>query len=503
MCILNREQIQQTDAYTIVHEPIPSIELMERAARVCVVEILKRCEESVDFYIFCGMGNNGGDGLAIARLLANRGLSVKAIVIRYTRNFSVDCLENYNKLKSLGNYIIDVESESDFHKLKLSSKTVAIDALFGIGLNKLISGIAGSSVNYINQHFSKIISIDCPSGLFIDGGNTKDDLIVRSSLTLTFQFPKLAFMFSENKNYVPSFKIVDIGLIKDAIDVQTLNHFYIQKENIKSLLTKRDKFSHKGNFGHALLVAGSKSMPGAALLASSAALKSGAGKVSVHGVPSVLNLVVQHSPEIMLSYAEDKDVVNDLPSLDKYNAVCMGPGIGNTEETANTLKKLLHYVKCSLLLDADALNILAENKTWIEFLPPNTILTPHPTEFDRLTQKHNTDFERLRTAKRFVDKHNCILILKGAHTAICLPGGKVYFNSSGNPGLAKAGSGDVLGGIITGLLARGYGQVHASVIGVYVHGYAADLLAKKCSQESICASDLINKLGKAFLNIER
>lgn len=503
MFILNQDQLKFADEYTITHEPIASIELMERAANACATRITKEIKNNQTVFIFCGKGNNGGDGLAIARMLIEQNYNCKALVVNYTSAFSKDCQTNYNKLKALkAEALIEINSEDDFEKIKFTSDDLIIDALLGTGLNKPLSGLLETTVQFINRNFLNIISIDCPSGLFIDKTNSSDDIIIRSSLTLTFQFPKLAFLFAQNKYSVPEFEVVDICLHPHLEYLIKPNLFYLEKATIKQLIIPRTKFSHKGNFGHALLIAGSATMQGAAVIAAKACLRSGAGLLTVHSTKEVLHKVINTLPEAMSSEDANTNFISELPDLKKYNAVAVGPGLGTHLETQQVIKKLFNYNSANLILDADAINILADNKTWLAFLPPESILTPHPKEFDRLTKKHENDFDRFKTAQYFALNNRCILILKGAHTVICMPDGSSHFNSSGNSGLAKGGSGDTLTGIILGLVARGYNPAKAALIGVYIHGFAADLCAIKSSKESLLASDVIKVLGRAFNKIE-
>jgi len=504
MQILTKEQFRAADEYTIYHEPIASIDLMERAARNCVMRIVKLCDEQRIFYIFCGKGNNGGDGLAIARMLIDRGFQTHILVTHYTENFSPDAQINYTRLIESGARIINIHGEKDLESISPHPLAVAIDALFGTGLNKALHGIAANTAHFINQQFKQVISIDCPSGLFIDTANAPEDIIVHSTLTLTFQFPKLSFLLAQNKKAVPYFEILDIGLHPDATQHITSAFTYTTRLEAAALIKHRHKFSHKGTYGHALIIAGSTHMPGAAMLATKACLRSGAGKVTIHSHLHVCNHVISYCPEALLSIDEHSHSIATLPEAGVYHVIAMGPGIGKTTETEQVLKKLIHYHKgAQLVLDADSINLLAENKTWLSFLPPQTILTPHPAEFDRLTEKHDNDFDRVESARQLAVKNNCIVILKGSHTAICFSNGCVAFNSSGNPGLAKAGSGDVLTGILAGLLARGYRAEEAAILGVFLHGYSADLRLKKHSMESICAGDVIEELGKAFLRLEK
>jgi hydroxyethylthiazole kinase-like uncharacterized protein yjeF len=503
MHILSKEQLKFADEYTIQHEPIASIDLMERAARACVLKITKQFDDANKLVIFCGKGNNGGDGIAIGRLLLERGYTCKIAVIHYTEQFSADCKINYDKLKlSHPDAFIEVNSENELTSLLLPPNSIVIDALLGTGLNKPIDGLLAETVKLINAGKNYIISIDCPSGLFIDKANDADDTIICSNLTLTFQFPKLSFLFSQNKTYVPYFDVLNIGIHPNVTNLIANDKFFVTKQTIKQILSVRTKFAHKGNFGHALLLAGSANMRGAASISAKACLKSGAGLLTVHSTAKVIDTLMNTLPEAMSEVDPNTDHISELPPLEKYDVVGIGPGIGTHADTAAVIKKLFNYNKATLVLDADALNILSENKTWLAFLPPESILTPHPKEFDRLTEQHATDYDRFKTAQLFAINNRCILVLKGSYTVTCMPDGSSYFNSSGNSGLAKGGSGDALTGIITGLVARGYTPAKAALIGVFVHGYAADLCIKRSSRESLLASDVIKALGKAFKKLE-
>lgn len=503
MKIFSAEQIKQIDEFTIANEPISSIDLMERAAMTCTKRIMKLVNIEDELLIFCGKGNNGGDGFAITRLLLERGFSCHAFVINYTDKFSIDAEVNYNKLKeTFGTKISEINSLEDLKEKIAHKNYIIIDALLGTGVNKPIDGLLKETVNFINANFNRIISIDIPSGLFPDESSKGNENIIHSSLTLTFQFPKLAFLFPENKNYVPEFEVLDIGLSAQAINAQFTNFYYLTKQDVSSFLKPRNKFSHKGDFGHALLLAGSKGKSGAAIISAKACLRSGAGLLTLHSNKSTTGALLQHLPEAMSVEDANEEFISGIDKPENYDAISFGPGVGMQEETQIVLKKLLQYYTGKLIIDADGLNILAENKTWMEFLPSETILTPHPKEFERLAGKHDNDFEKIKTLKHLSLKHNCIFLLKGAHSAIAFPDGSVFFNSSGNAGLAKGGSGDALAGIILGLLARGYSAPKATLLGVFVHGYAADLCTKKKSKESILISDVIEQLPKAFKKLE-
>ncbi len=503
MKILSSQQIKAADTFTILYEPIPSIDLMERAARACYLRITKLVKPHGKILIVCGKGNNGGDGLLIGSMLLQNNYDVLVVVLHYTENFSTDALHYYQQLKdNFNTHLLDLnEGELLKDKMKQTSFTV-IDAIFGTGCNKPIEGIVAEAIETINQFSKHIISIDMPSGLYADKSSLNNNYIVHSNLTLSFQFPKLAFLLQENAAFVPEFELLNIGLHPHAIQLQQCENYFITKKLISPLLKNRKKFSHKGMYGHALLLAGSKGKSGAAVIASKACLRSGAGLLTLHSVKEAIqaNLIVL--PEAMSEEDANLNIITELNYPEKYDAIGIGPGIGVAKDTQLVLKKLLQYYKGSMVIDADALNILSENKTWLNFLPPNCILTPHPKEFERLTGKHINDFERLKALQLFSLKYNCIVILKGAHSAIAMPGGNTFFNSSGNAGLAKGGTGDALTGIILGLLSRGYNANHAALIGTFVHGYAADLALKKSSIESILIDDVIKLLPMAFKKLE-
>ncbi len=501
--IFSVEQIREADAYTIKNEPIASIKLMERASIQCVKWLENNLARQDEIYIFCGPGNNGGDGLAIARLMADKGYVVKAIVLRFTDKYSVDFKTNYERLlKQAQSEVIELKSMKDFPIV--SKGSFIIDAIFGSGLSKAAKGLVGDVIDKINELDCITIAIDMPSGLFADKSSVNEKVsIIKADYTLTIQFPKLAFLYAENDQFVGKWEVISIGLSSEFINKEKATNFVINKNDCRDVFKKRAKFSHKGNYGHALLVAGSLGKVGAAVLASKACLRSGVGLLTTH-IPQIGNKILQIAvPETMLSLGRFENYFSNVPNLSAYSAIGVGPGIGTEEQTQNSLKVLIQNSKVPIVFDADALNILAENKTWLAFLPKGCIITPHQKEFERLAGKSANDFERASMVKAFAIKYGLVVVLKGAYTQIATPLGDCFFNNSGNPGMATAGSGDVLTGIILGLLAQGYSSVHAAIIGVCVHGYAGDRAAKKIGQTSMIAGDLVNNLGKAFKKLEK
>ncbi len=498
MKILSIENTREADNYTIKNEPISSINLMERAAGQIFKWIKKRVDKTVKVIIYAGPGNNGGDGLAVARMLANKNYIVEVNLIMFTDKTSNDFNTNLARLKENGNIKINkIANEQELKKTNADS--LIIDAIFGSGLNRPAKGLAADVIHNINNQPAIKIAIDIPSGLFADE-SSKNDIspIVRVDYTLSFQMPKLAFLMPENNGFVGQWEILDIGLLPEFIDKVETNDYFMQKEDIAFSIKPRTKFSHKGTYGHALLIAGSYGKMGAAVLAAKACLRSGVGLLDVHIPKTGYQIMQTATPETMLSLDRYDNYFSEVPDLSKYNVVGIGPGLGMEQQSQMALKLLIQNNQSPMVFDADALNILSENKTWLAFIPRNSILTPHPKEFERLAGKWQNDFKRLEMQKQFAIKYGVVVVLKGAHTSVCLPSGKCYFNSTGNPGMATAGSGDVLTGLITGLIAQSYPPATAAIMGVFIHGLAGDIAMKKTGMQSLLAGDIIDGFGKAF-----
>ncbi len=499
MKLFSVAQIRSADQFTIEHEPISSIDLMERASVAVVEWLITTFGTTTSFIVVCGTGNNGGDGLAVARSLIEKKYDVTSIVLNHSENKSVDFKTNYERLKGITN-IIDVSDFDSFAKqFVVKSNTVVLDAILGSGLNKPIENWLREVVALMNNRRNQLISIDIPTGLFADQLNAKTDSVIKADYTLSFQFPKLSFMFPENADTVGVFSLLDIGLSEAYISNTPTSNYFITRSFIQSFLRKRSAAAHKGSFGHALIVAGSYGKMGAAILASKACLRGGAGLVTAH-VPKCGYEIMQTSvPEVMVDVDAEQNYITDSIKLDNYSAIGIGPGIGLEPQTQNCLKLIIQNASQPIVFDADAINCLAENKTWLAFLPPNSILTPHPKEFERLVGKQENSEQRLIEQRAFSRKHQVIVVLKGAHTSISLPNGDVFFNSTGNSGMSTAGSGDVLTGIITSLLAQGYPAHEAAILGVYIHGLAGDFAAKKVSKEAMIASDIIANISESYL----
>jgi ADP-dependent NAD(P)H-hydrate dehydratase / NAD(P)H-hydrate epimerase len=497
--IFTSEQIRAWDAYTIKHEPIASIDLMERAAGKCTDWLLLNIPDKYHFKIFCGKGNNGGDGLVIARLLHQNKKTVDVYVLEFGKPGTDDFQTNLQRLHELLVPIHFLQSPEMFPTI--NSNNIIIDALFGTGLNKPLDGLSSSLVQHINSSSKQTVSIDVPSGLFTDR-SSKGNTVVRATNTLTFQAYKKAFLIQENAEYIGIINVLDIGLDEKFLKETVTSEHLLDKETIVQIFQPRKPFAHKGTYGHALIAGGSYGKIGAAQLAVNACLHSGAGLVTAF-VPRCGYTVLQTSmPEAMVMTDEDESMITSLPSeLEKYAAVGIGLGMGTNKLTRNALIDLIKSSPKKLVIDADGLNSIALQPEVLSFLPPNTILTPHPKEFERLFGACENDFERIEKARLKATEHNIIIVLKGHHTAIALPDSSLYFNSTGNAGMAKGGSGDVLTGIITALCAQPYTPVQAVLFGVYLHGLAGDYAAAELSQEAMTATDLIKFLSNAFLQL--
>lgn len=498
MKLFTCRQISEIDKLTMQLEPIESIDLMERASLAAADWIMENIGNDRPFYIFAGPGNNGGDALVVARSLAWCGFDCTVFIATFGRGLKDDPALNLNRLANQNKtQIYEISSEDRIPEIP--ENVVVIDGLFGSGLNKPISGAAKQLVQKINQSGAKIISIDIPSGLFGED-NTHNDLsaIIRATYTLTFQFPKISFLFPENEPFTGRWEVIPIKLHPQAIEQTESDYLFLSKNYLSGKIKTRGKFSHKGTYGHALLVAGSYGKMGAAVLASKACLRSGVGLVTAH-IPQLGYQIMQTAvPEAMISIDPSESVFSDVPEIKPYSAIGIGPGLDRKHETQKALKKLLQAKPQKLVIDADGLNILSENQDWYDLFPENTILTPHPKEFERLAGPSANSFERLQKQLRFSGKYKVIVVCKGAHTCITMPDGRVFFNNTGNPGMATAGSGDVLTGIILGLLAQDYSPEDAALIGVFLHGVAGDLAAAETGQEALISGDIIGKFGAAF-----
>ena len=502
MKIFSSTQIHELDKYTIDHEPIKSIDLMERAASRIVAEIRHLCTAYNTIVVFAGPGNNGGDALAVARILASEGLKVKAWLFNTTGRLSADCKTNRDRLTGMKELDSFTMVFDEFDPPTLDASTLVIDGLFGVGLNKPLTGGYASLVKYINASPSKVVSIDMPSGLMSESNeyNVRSN-IIRADVTVTIQQPKLSFLFAENQQFIGELKVVDINISKEGMAQVDAHVTILEEDDVRCRMRQRDDFAHKGTMGHALIIAGSRGMAGAAMLATKACLRSGVGKVTVH-TPAANIIPLQIGvPEAILDIDPDNCFFTEAVSTDRFQAMGIGPGLGNNENSAITMIGQLRRAQCPIVIDADAINILATHKAWMQQLPAGCILTPHIGEFERLEGASSDSYDRLSKAIILADRQQAYIVLKGHNTAIVTPGGRIMFCPTGNSGMATAGSGDVLTGVITALLARGYAQADACLVGTYLHGLAGDIAAKKFGKESLMASDIIDALPEAFMRV--
>lgn len=502
MKIFTSAQIRELDKYTIEHEPIKSIDLMERAAKALTQAITEAWDNSTPVIIFAGPGNNGGDALAVGRMLIDKGYDVRTYLFNISGHLSDECSINKNLLierrpKSF------IEVIQEFEPPQLDSNMLIIDGLFGSGLNKPLAGGFASLVKYINASKAKIVSIDVPSGLMTEDNtyNVRAN-IIRANLTLTLQHKKLSFLFPENQQYIGQLKVLDIRLSQEGIQKIDSNYTVIEENDIRKRLLPRDPFAHKGKMGNALIIAGSYGMGGASVLATKACIRVGAGKVTTH-TPKRNSMLLQISvPEAIIDFDREETTFSEAVDTEDFNAVGIGPGLGKSEQTGIAVIAQLRRTQCPVVIDADAINVLANHRAWLQQLPKGVIMTPHPKEFDRLEGHCSDSFERLMKARELAERLQAYILLKGHHTSLCLPDGHIMFNSTGNAGMATAGSGDVLTGIITGLLARGYKREDACIVGMYLHGLSGDIAARELGEESVIASDLIQYLPYAFKRLK-
>lgn len=498
MKFFSTHQIGNIDKYTIENEPIKSIDLMERASLQLSKYVIKHFSTHTSFAIVCGFGNNGGDGLALARILHQLSYKVRIFVYLPIGKQSPDNQINYKKCIDLNIPIINILKNE---VIDFKPEEIIIDALFGSGLNRPLEGKVISIIQKINKTGNKIISIDIPSGLMGEDNRLNNPKnIVRANLTLTLEFPKLAFFFPENESFVGKFEIVPIRLHPEAKKIENTSYYYIEQKDISILIKKRSIFIEKRQLGHGLLFAGSYNKMGAAILASKAAMRSGLGLLTAWIPQNTYPILQTALPESMAKFYADSETYNQ-EEFKHYNAIALGCGIGLTQSSKIKLKSIIKEANQPLIIDADGLTLLAENKSLLEKLPKNTILTPHIREFDRLFDIHESHYERFLTAQKMAKKLKIIIILKGAYTQIHTPKGETYFNTTGNPGMASGGSGDVLTGILLGLLAQKYSPLETALIGTFVHGLAGNYALEKQSHESLIASDIIEHLGKAFQSL--
>jgi len=487
--LFTAKQIKEIDQQTIIRQGITSEKLMERAANRLYKHLLKQVDKSQDIFIFCGKGNNGGDALVLSRLFFKDHYNVHCLIVPFSSKGSIDFEINFKKLQKLK---VQIREFSTNHLPEINKNDVIIDGIFGTGLSRPAEGISKEAIGFINRSKAKVYSVDIPSGLYADRSNAKNDSIVHADLVFSFQFPKISFFFPENAPYVNDYEVVDIGLDQNLIQEMPTQYLMLT-DGVKDIIKKPLKNSYKNTFGHALIIGGSKGMIGAPVLASKAALRIGAGLVSNFLPKCGYQISQTYVPEVMTLTDKHVKHITHITIPDNVSAVGIGPGIGQHKKTQIALKKVLKKCRKPLLLDADALNFLSKHRKYLKYLSKNTILTPHIGEFRRLAGTWNNDEERLKKLKKFAKKYQIIVVLKGAYTTIS-DGDYYYINPVANPALATAGSGDVLSGIITGLLAQQYQALEAALLGVYLHSQTAENYVRKYNAFSMTAGEIINEL---------
>ncbi|OIQ39429.1 MAG: carbohydrate kinase [Bacteroidetes bacterium MedPE-SWsnd-G1] len=499
MKILSTQQIYAADTATIKNQGITSLDLMERAATLCFNWIHEKLKgDPMRILVFCGVGNNGGDGLVIARHLFQHGYNVSCYVLNYSEKRSGAFLENYNRLKEMGEWPTMINSSEEIPEI--DSDDLIVDAIFGIGLKRAVSGFTSELIKKINAISPFSLAIDMPSGLYANDPNSDGDIILEATHTLTFQGPKLSFLLPNNAPFISSWEILNIALDEEFLQTLETDYVIITDSLIASVYKDRDQFSHKGTFGHTLIIGGSYGKIGAAVLASRAALKTGSGLVSAYIPKCGYNILQASIPEVMVEVDSENE-------LQHFNFKCnptvigIGPGIGTSEKTTKGLINFLKDSSTPMVVDADALNIIALNKELLNYLPKSSVLTPHPKEFERLVGGWKNDYEKLEKLQSFSKENKVIVVLKGKYSVIA-NGNKLYFNPTGNTALATGGSGDVLTGIITGLIAQGYETFDAAIFGVYLHGLSAEIGMENLTEETFIASDILSYLSNAFREVK-
>lgn len=498
MYILSPQQTQKADKATIKIKGITSVDLMETAATLCFQWLHNKLQgENSQIHVFCGIGNNGGDGLVIARHLYKHNYRVNCYIVNFSDNRTEEFLVNYTRVKEIGLQPIELNNENDFPEI--DSNDMVVDAIFGNGLSRNPEGFTKKLIQYLNNKKVFTLAIDIPSGLFGDKSVTDKTAVLKANHTLTFQTPKMAFLLPENKDFVNIWEVIDIGLDQHYIESLHPKTHYITKNDLIPLYKTRNKWDHKGTYGHSLIIGGSYGKMGAVALASKAALKIGSGLVSAY-IPKCGYSILQISvPEVMVEVDTDS-ALTYFNFKTNPTVIGIGPGMGTAEKTAQGFENFIKDNKLPLVIDADGINLLSKNQSLLSYLPKNTILTPHPKELERLIGAWENDYEKLKKVTEFSKKHAAIVVIKGAHTVVIQDDAK-YFNSTGNPALATGGSGDVLTGIITGLIAQGYEPINAAIFGVYLHGKTADIAFPETGYETFTASTIFDYLADAILEV--
>lgn len=499
MKIFEAKHIYQADKVTIKKQQVGSVDLMERAANQIFQWLHIRMQGAqVPIHVFCGIGNNGGDGLAIARMLISNGYLVKVYVVNYSEKRSKDFLINFDRLKEMDIWPKILGAHDQLPEI--DQQDIVIDAIFGIGLDRPMSDWVAKLIDQINENKAFTLAVDIPSGMFMRANPYAEGSIIQANFVLSFQAPKLPFFLPTTGVYVNQWEVLDIGLDMEFLMEQDTPYHLIGKQEVLPMYLPREKFAHKGDYGHALIIGGSYGKIGAVQLAVNACMRSGVGLTTAF-VPKCAYSILQTAvPEVMVATGDGEDILEDIKLPVQPTVVGMGIGMGTHQNTASAINKFLQKYEGSLVLDADAINILSSHKEMLDLLPKSTVLTPHPKELERLIGSWENDFEKLQMAQDFSNKYDVVLLIKGAHS-ITVYQNYYYINNTGNPGMATAGSGDVLTGMITGFIAQGYSSLHACIFAVYLHGLSADLAIQYTGYQSLLASNIVDGIGTAFLEL--
>lgn len=499
MKLFTAEQIYAADKFTIEKQNISSDALMERAAIQLFNWVHMRMQGAqVKIHLFCGIGNNGGDGIAMARHLKEHGYNIEVYVVNYSKTRSKDFLINLDRLKDRKVWPEFIDSNCELPLI--GRDDIIVDAIFGIGLSRPLENWVVNIFEHLQASEAFILSVDIPSGLNTDKLPANENHSIRANYVLSFQAPKLVFFLPETGKYIAQWEVLDIGLDSEYLMSAETDYEIIGKNEVLPFYIPREKYSHKGSYGHSLIIGGRYGKIGAVHLASKACLSVGSGLVTAYVPESGVIPIQTNLPEAMVIADESEKFISKINYTITPNAIGVGVGLGEAEDTVKAFSEFLTKNKVSLVIDADGLNILSKNKALLKKLPPKTILTPHPKELERLIGKWKDDFDKLKKTKALSKKYNCIIVIKGANT-ITIEEDKGYINTTGNPGMSTAGSGDVLTGMITGLLAQGYDPLKAAIFGVYLHGSAGDISIEKTGYQALTASIIIEAIGGAFIDL--
>ncbi|MBU2929916.1 NAD(P)H-hydrate dehydratase [Winogradskyella psychrotolerans] len=502
MKLFSKEQIYEGDKLTTERQNISSTDLMERAGIQIFNWMHTRMQGAqVPIHVFCGIGNNGGDGLVLARHLITHGYNVVTYIVNCSDKRSKDFLINYDRIKNVSKkWPTMLSCKEDFTEIEIGVDDIIVDAIFGIGLNRPPNDWVKALFQKFKASKAFTLSIDMPSGLYSDKTVEDEDAVVHAGYTLSFQSPKLVFFLPETAKYTVQWEVLDIGIDRDYLMQTETEVELISKHEVLPLYKPRQKFGHKGDYGHVMILGGSYGKIGSVNLSSRAALGAGAGLVTAYIPKCGYHSLQTAVPEVMVITDESDTHISSVNFDIQPTVIGVGVGLGTSDETVKALEVFLKKNKVPLVIDADGLNILSKKKALLKLLPEQTVLTPHPKELERLIGKWSDDFEKLEKVKAFSQMYNVIVLIKGAHSTT-VNKNKLYINTTGNPGMATAGSGDVLTGMISGLIAQGYAPLAATIFGVYLHGKSADISLEDYGYQSLIASHIIETIGEAYIDL--